>query len=572
MHKRYDFAQFAASAPHSARFDARQFAKDEDPKEVLDAYAKAAKASDMCFMPDLVMNHVSVSHPFALAERAVMRELGALLEHQYYGHEPAREFGVEASVYHEGTAVDGSQGKEVLKCMHIGYSNQPRARALHIEPLTYLNHSYQPVLHQEKDGRTWTDAQQFRWLSETARPFLVDTFKSVIDAYMKEPSQGGFGATGFRCDAAYQVPAKAWTPLTQYAASLMIHAKRPVHFLMETLGGARAQLNNLFGLGNENVKISAMNSAGYAQVGYTNLLDNINGWTINEIEALRAIGPHLGLFFSHDFREEDIANHLGVYHTQAGRLLATQMRIAFSTAMSGEGSFVVMGWQHYVDRDGANIWQPVVKDKQGRDALAIDPEDGKLKEIQYRGESSEISGYKPSEDLATFIHQLHNFIGVIADTIPIEAWGTDDIRIFDMNARTAHGQTTTHGMLAVQYRDNSNYDNSTTLLIPKKEGVQPDIEVIRHVFANNGHVPEANRLYVMDINAETLIPLSCYQNDDRDKTPMPTGPFVVCGVNQAAKIAESARHDVSFLDDGCPAITGAEAPLSQQVTSTAHHL
>ncbi|HLO75979.1 MAG TPA: maltotransferase domain-containing protein, partial [Magnetospirillum sp.] len=110
------------------------------------------------------------------------------------------------------------------------------------------------------------------------RPALAEYWTKVAAHY------AGLGIAGFRCDAAYQVPAEVWAPLID-----AIRARRPdAHFAAETLGCTPDQ-------------IAALKQAGFDTLfNSSKWWDFHQPWLLEQYDILRAIAPSISFPESHD--------------------------------------------------------------------------------------------------------------------------------------------------------------------------------------------------------------------------------------------------------------------------------
>src|SRR5271166_298957 len=107
---------------------------------------------------------------------------------------------------------------------------------------------------------------------------IVDYFQQLVRHYVAL----GFG--GFRCDAAYQVPAEVWRGLIDVAKA----ASRDVLFCAETLGAPKGS-------------VLALGDAGFDYLfNSVKWWDFASPWLLEQYEAFRHIAPSIGFPESHD--------------------------------------------------------------------------------------------------------------------------------------------------------------------------------------------------------------------------------------------------------------------------------
>ena len=123
----------------------------------------------------------------------------------------------------------------------------------------------------------WGDLAEIDYAPRPERAALVDTWKRLVARYMD------VGFTGFRCDAAYQVPGEVW-------GDLIATARRDgdAVFFAETLGCRLEQMQQLAGSGFDYF----FNSAKW--------WDFRAPWLMEQYESFRAIAPSIAFPESHD--------------------------------------------------------------------------------------------------------------------------------------------------------------------------------------------------------------------------------------------------------------------------------
>ncbi|MGE5476425.1 MAG: maltotransferase domain-containing protein, partial [Bacteroidales bacterium] len=124
----------------------------------------------------------------------------------------------------------------------------------------------------------WGDLAKLDYDDPELRPALVDYWAAVAGHYAR------LGFAGFRCDAAYQVPAEVWAGII--AATRVL---RPdAHFAAETLGCTPDQ-------------IAALHRAGFDSLfNSSKWWDFHQPWLLEQYEQLRAIAPSIAFPESHD--------------------------------------------------------------------------------------------------------------------------------------------------------------------------------------------------------------------------------------------------------------------------------
>ncbi len=124
----------------------------------------------------------------------------------------------------------------------------------------------------------WGDLAELNYEAPASRSALVDHWREVVRDYAR------LGFAGFRCDAAYKVPASVW-------AELIDEVKRDypeAHFAAETLGCTPDQISAL------------------AQAGFDTLFNSAKWWDfhapwlLEQYELLRGIAPSVAFPESHD--------------------------------------------------------------------------------------------------------------------------------------------------------------------------------------------------------------------------------------------------------------------------------
>ena len=119
----------------------------------------------------------------------------------------------------------------------------------------------------------WGDLAELHWFGPSCDA-MVDYFADVVRRY------AGLGFGGFRCDAAYKVPAAAWSRLHEAAPAAL--------FCAETLGCTPAEVKAL------------------ADAGFDYLFNSVKWWDgkapwfLEQYDLYRSIAPAIGFPESHD--------------------------------------------------------------------------------------------------------------------------------------------------------------------------------------------------------------------------------------------------------------------------------
>jgi starch synthase (maltosyl-transferring) len=129
------------------------------------------------------------------------------------------------------------------------------------------------------DNRTvWGDLAELDFTPRPAREALVAEYAAIVRHYV------GLGFDGFRCDAAYKVPAEVWSDLIGQA-----RAVRPdVLFAAETLGCRLPEIEQLRPAGFDYL----FNSSKW--------WDFKEPWLLTQYEAFRSLAPSIAFPESHD--------------------------------------------------------------------------------------------------------------------------------------------------------------------------------------------------------------------------------------------------------------------------------
>jgi starch synthase (maltosyl-transferring) len=165
----------------------------------------------------------------------------------------------------------------------------------------------------------WGDLAELHWHGPACDQ-LATYFESVVRRY----AAMGFG--GFRCDAAYKVPAAAWRRLGTAARSV-----RPdCVFCAETLGCTPDEVRALAGAGFDYL----FNSVKW--------WDGKAGWFLEQYELYRRIAPAIGFPESHD--TDRLANELG--SAEPEQIEAAYRRHYLMAAALSAGIMMPIGYEH----------------------------------------------------------------------------------------------------------------------------------------------------------------------------------------------------------------------------------
>jgi len=124
----------------------------------------------------------------------------------------------------------------------------------------------------------WGDLAELDYTSPGARDGLVAYWSEYLRHYI------GLGAAGFRCDAAYKVPAEAWRRLIAAARS----TKPDTTFFAETVGASLPE-------------IDALHDAGFDYLfNSSKWWDFRADWLLDQYERYRTIAPSIAFPESHD--------------------------------------------------------------------------------------------------------------------------------------------------------------------------------------------------------------------------------------------------------------------------------
>ncbi|HYC04128.1 MAG TPA: maltotransferase domain-containing protein [Azospirillaceae bacterium] len=153
----------------------------------------------------------------------------------------------------------------------------------------------------------WGDLAELDYDRQESREALIRYWADYLRHYT------GLGAKGFRCDAAYQVPAGVWRALIEAARSV----DPDVQFFAETLGCTPEQ-------------VEALSDAGFDYLFNSAKWWDLKGdWYLEQMDRFRAIAPTIAFPESHD--TERLAAEIG---TGDPRRLASEMRMRYLLAAS----------------------------------------------------------------------------------------------------------------------------------------------------------------------------------------------------------------------------------------------
>ncbi len=165
----------------------------------------------------------------------------------------------------------------------------------------------------------WRDLAQFDHQQTLRHP---DSPDGLLAYYVKMVEHLiGLGFRGFRCDAAYQLPAEIWHRLI----TRIRHNHPDTVFVAETLGCSPAQTYDTAGAGFDAI----FNSAKW--------WDFHGNWLLEQYEATRHIAPSIGFPESHDTRR--------MFDEFEGNIDALRQRYLF-TAMFASGVMIPMGFEY----------------------------------------------------------------------------------------------------------------------------------------------------------------------------------------------------------------------------------
>ncbi|MCF1183910.1 alpha-amylase [Marichromatium gracile] len=168
----------------------------------------------------------------------------------------------------------------------------------------------------EADGTrvVWEDLAQFDWHHTSDREGLFGYCLEVVEHLI------ALGFRGFRCDAAYQVPAAVWHRLIEH-----VQRDHPeVVFVAETLGCSPEQTRETAAAGFDAI----FNSGKW--------WDLASPWLLEQYDATRALVPSIGFPESHDTAR--------LYAESGGNPHALEQRYLFAALFSG-GVLMPIGYE-----------------------------------------------------------------------------------------------------------------------------------------------------------------------------------------------------------------------------------
>jgi starch synthase (maltosyl-transferring) len=220
----------------------------------------------------------------------------------------------------------------------------------------------------EADGNkvVWRDLAQFDHTGSADAEGLLRYCGDVVEYLI------GLGFTGFRCDAAYQIPGSFWQRLIRRARS----AHPQVTFVAETLGCSPAQTRETAAAGFDWI----FNSAKW--------WDYESPWLLEQHELTRQIAPSIGFPESHDTPR--------LYAETNGNLEVQKQRYLF-TALFSAGVMMPMGYEFGfrkrldVIRTGPGDWEQTDVDLTAyvrqvnavKDAFPVFQEDGSIQALNH---------------------------------------------------------------------------------------------------------------------------------------------------------------------------------------------
>jgi starch synthase (maltosyl-transferring) len=235
---------------------------DKATDDLLSDFIAAAKRKALSFMMDLVINHTSKDAPLAEAHP------------EWYRRNP------DGTLY-SPRAIDPGDTRKVT---------------------------------------VWGDLAQLDYDNPEARGKLVAYWSNYIRHYLR------LGVRGFRCDAAYQVPAEVWDELITAARNEV----SDVLFVAETLGSTVEQVN-------------ALQTAGFDYLfNSSKWWDFKAPWLLNQYEEFRRIAPSIAFPESHD--TDRLVNELD---NQDREQIVRHYRFSYLfTAAFSSGIMIPMGFEY----------------------------------------------------------------------------------------------------------------------------------------------------------------------------------------------------------------------------------
>jgi starch synthase (maltosyl-transferring) len=248
----------------------------------------------------------------------------------------------------------------------------------------------------------WGDLAALAWDDPAARQGLVGYFSDYLRHHV------GLGVKGFRCDAAYQVPAEVWRSLVEAARE----RDPEVRFFAETLGCTPEQVEALCDAGFDFL----FNSAKW--------WDFRSPWLLDQYERYRRIAPTVSFPESHD--TDRLAAEVGSQDRQ--RLEAQlRMRYLFSACFS-TGVMMPIGFEYGFTR-------PL-------DVVNTRPSDWEEPKLDLTGFVAEVNAMKASIPALNVEGPQRRLTAPHSSVVGLCRWGTDgeDAAILVVNAdeRAAH--------------------------------------------------------------------------------------------------------------------------------------
>ncbi|HEX6119062.1 MAG TPA: maltotransferase domain-containing protein [Dongiaceae bacterium] len=163
----------------------------------------------------------------------------------------------------------------------------------------------------------WEDLAEFDYDTPSACAALVEYWTHYVRHY------AGLGFDGFRCDAAYQVPADVWHAIIRGSRQ----AAPDPRFFAETLGCSTEQVVALAGAGFDYI----FNSAKWWNFQAP--------WLLDQYEAFRLLAPSIAFPESHD------TERLAALETDAQRAASLKFHLLFAACFSS-GVMMPMGYEY----------------------------------------------------------------------------------------------------------------------------------------------------------------------------------------------------------------------------------
>lgn len=187
-------------------------------------FVKAAHGKKLKVWSDLVLGHMAKDHPLVLLEQKKMEEIARKRKEANvpYDHFVVRDAAHENRII----AIQWKEGNN-LKTYHplfVWGGNHRKDDALYF--------------HRENGGAEWNDVALVNYANPQTKQFFTEYWKQVITRHLEA------GMDGFRCDAAYNIPADVWEPLMKYAYDwTRARRKDKPQWMAETVGASAE--NNL---------------------------------------------------------------------------------------------------------------------------------------------------------------------------------------------------------------------------------------------------------------------------------------------------------------------------------------